>query len=131
MRDRSRREVRNVTPSRQIDPEFIPNARPAVIHVEALTNFTSFDADRGIRAGLIRCRPAKQLDADSPFLEILGMAGEGLVHNVAKELLASFAGGEFCAPEYAVELAPDCLFFDGAVFARTLPNSLTHFRDLP
>jgi hypothetical protein len=127
----SGKEVRDVPPGRQLDPEFIPNAAPTVIHVEALTNFTGFDPDRGIRAGFIRCRAAKQLDADGPFLEILGVTGEGLVHNVAKELLAAFAGGELCAPEYAFELLPDCRFFDdGAVFPRPVP-SLTHFPRSP
>src|SRR5690348_11391072 len=75
-----------------------------IILRQSSPNCARGDANDGIRVRLIIRRPTKDLDANRPFLNVVGSPGDCLFDDVAQERRIALAMVEMRACEYAVKL---------------------------
>ena len=81
-----------------------------VVDAKPFADFAGFHANGSVVAGIVAGGAAEDFDADGAFLENVGVALQGVLDDVAQEVLAALAGTEFVAGEDTVQLLANLLF---------------------
>jgi hypothetical protein len=111
-RKRESDKSRNIAARRDLDPKVAGVSRLQIILGKALPNVTRGAAHNVIGCGVVVWRTSEYFYPDIPLFEVLGIAIEGLPHNVCQKIRASLT-----PPENGAGQQPPELFADGfAVF---------------
>jgi len=113
---------RDITANRERDSEFSGMIGFGVIVFEALANFGGGGPNDRVRTGVILRGAAKDRDAEDALLQIVGFAGNGFLHDVAKKRGVAPAMLESLAGEDSFQLGQNCGSFRGAHGG--VPNSI-------
>jgi hypothetical protein len=76
---------------------------------DSLANFDGSHSNDGIQVCVVERIPAEDLDSESAFLDIFGIAVQGLFDGIAKKIGESFAVPEEGAGEDSVQLLSDSI----------------------
>ena len=103
-------EFRYVTAPGQINLNSMADTRFLVELADPFADLVGCDPYDGIFAGVVVVGAIEHLRTQDPFLQLVGMAGEGLPHHMVQKLLASAALRESRGGEDQVQLG-----FDGGL----------------
>jgi hypothetical protein len=102
-------KVGNIRSGGQLDPDGILGALVGIIETETFADLAGLDPDGGVVAGVVTGGTAENLDAYGPLFENAGIAGEGMLDNVAQEILAALARAKLVAAQYTIQFFADAL----------------------
>ena len=81
-----------------------------VVLSEALADFAGGDADDGVGVGIVARDASEDLHADGAFLDLVGVAGEGLFDDEAEESGVTFALEKKRVSQESVEVGENGVF---------------------
>jgi hypothetical protein len=85
-------ELGDIGAGRQFDASRILRSTIGIVEAQPLSDFSGFDTDGGVVAGIVTGRPAEDFDADGALFEHVAMALKSVFNHIAQEILAAFAG---------------------------------------